>query len=103
MPNPKTGTVVGPEDVARVVNEVKGGRIDFKVERAGIIHTPIGKSTMSADQLKENAVALLATLMRLKPASAKGHYMRSVSVSSTMGPGIRIDTNEAVKTALELR
>lgn len=103
MPNPKTGTVVGPEDVARVVQEVKGGRIDFKVERAGIIHAPIGKATMSADQLKENALTLLSTLVRLKPASAKGTYVRSVAVSSTMGPGIRIDANEAVRLAQELR
>lgn len=103
MPNPKTGTVVGPEDVAGVVREVKGGRIDYRVERAGIVHAPIGKASMTPEQLRENALALLAALVRAKPASAKGQYVRSVALSSTMGPGIRLDASEVVKLAADFR
>ncbi len=99
MPNPKTGTVVGPEDIAAVVREVKGGRVDFRVEKAGVIHAPIGKASMVADQLRENLLALLTLVMRLKPATAKGQYLRGVAVSTTMGPGIRIDVNEVARLA----
>lgn len=103
MPNPKTGTVVGPDKVADVVRELKAGRVDFKVERAGIIHAPVGKASMSPDQLRDNILVLLKTLVRLKPASAKGTYVRGVAVSTTMGPGIRIDANEATRLASEHR
>jgi large subunit ribosomal protein L1 len=103
MPNPKTGTVVGPDKVADVVRELKAGRVDFRVERAGIVHAPVGKANMSAEQLQDNILVLLKTLVRLKPASAKGLYVRSVSVSTTMGPGIRIDAGEAVRLAAEQR
>lgn len=103
MPNPKTGTVVGPEELARVVNEVKGGRIDFRVERAGIIHTSVGKSSMAEVALRENVLALVSTLLRIKPNTAKGTYVKSIALSSTMGPGVRLDANEVVRLAQEYR
>lgn len=103
MPNPKDGTVVGPEEVARVVREVKGGRVDFRVEKAGIIHAPIAKASMSEDQVRENILAFVANLIKLKPSTAKGVYIRSVSLSSTMGPGVRIDPNEVARLATEVR
>ena len=103
MPNPKTGTVVGPDQVAAVVKEVKGGRIDYRVERAGIIHTPIGKASMDAEQLQENMLALVAALLKAKPASAKGTYVKGIALSSTMGPGVRLDANEVVRAAQEVR
>lgn len=97
MPNPKTGTVVGPEDVARVVKEVKGGRVDFRVERAGIIHAPVGKASMSEEALRENVLAFIEHLIKLKPSTAKGAYMRAIGLSTTMGPGIRLDPNEVIR------
>lgn len=103
MPNPKSGTVVGPEDVAQVVKDVKGGRIDFRVERAGIVHASVGKASMGPDKLRDNILALIQTLVRLKPASAKGTYVRGVTMSTTMGPGIRLDPNEMVRLSSELR
>jgi len=103
MPNPKSGTVVAPDDVARVVREVKGGRVDFRVERAGVIHAPVGKASMSKDQLRDNVLTLIQTLVKLKPASAKGTYVRSIALSSTMGPGVKIDTHEATRLAADYR
>jgi large subunit ribosomal protein L1 len=103
MPNPKVGTVVAPEDVARVVGEVKGGRIDFKVDRAGIIHVAVGKAGMSVEKIQENLLALVGALLRLKPSTAKGAYVRGVAVSSTMGPGVRLDVNEVVRKSSEVR
>ena len=103
MPNPKTGTVVAADRVAEVVKEVKGGRIDFRVERAGIVHVPVGRASMTEEQLRANVLTLMSQLMRLKPASAKGTYVRSVALSTTMGPGIRIDANEIVRLSAELR
>jgi large subunit ribosomal protein L1 len=97
MPNPKTGTVVGPEDIARVVKEVKGGRVDFRVERAGIIHAPVGKASMSEEALRENVLAFIEHLIKLKPSTAKGAYMRTIGLSTTMGPGIRLDPNEVAR------
>lgn len=97
MPNPKTGTVVAPDKVAEVVRAVKGGRVDFRVEKAGIIHCPVGKSNMSQEHLRENLLALIGVILRLKPSSSKGTYVRSVSISSTMGPGVRIDSGELVR------
>ena len=95
MPNPKSGTVT--MDVGKAVQDVKAGKIDFKVDKYGIVHASVGKVSFEADQLAENASELINTLNRLKPASAKGSYMMSVSISSTMGPGIKIDQ----KTALD--
>ena len=89
MPNPKTGTVT--MDVGKAVQEVKAGKIDFKVDKFGIIHAGIGKVSFEQDQLIENAKELLATIVKLKPSSAKGTYVKSVFMSSTMSPGIRID------------
>ncbi|HHH27460.1 MAG TPA: 50S ribosomal protein L1 [Polyangiaceae bacterium] len=89
MPNPKVGTVTF--DVTRAVSEVKAGKIEFRVEKAGIVHAPVGKRSFEAQKLAENAQSLLDALLRAKPASAKGTYLRSITLSSTMGPGIRID------------
>jgi large subunit ribosomal protein L1 len=90
MPNPKTGTVTN--DVAKAVNEVKAGKIDFKVDKAGIIQTSIGKVSFDSAKIYDNAHELLNTIMKLKPSSAKGTYMKSVAMSSTMSPGIKVDT-----------
>ncbi len=91
MPNPKSGTVT--LDVGKTVKEVKQGKIDFKVDKAGIIHTRIAKVSFSADQIRENAEEILHSIAKLKPASAKGTYFRSITLSSTMSPGIVIDKN----------
>jgi len=91
MPNPKSGTVT--PDVAKAVKEVKAGKIDFKVDKTGIIHTSIGKVSFSPDQIAENAAEIIATLNRLKPASAKGTYIKSVTLSSTMSPAVTVDKN----------
>jgi large subunit ribosomal protein L1 len=93
MPNPKTGTVT--MDVAKAVAEVKAGKIDFKVDKTGIVHAPIGKASFSADKLEENAMELLTTLNKMKPVAAKGIYMKSVFMSSTMSPSIAIDVKFA--------
>src|SRR5688572_13219506 len=98
MPNPKVGTVT--MDVGKAVRELKAGRIEFRTEKTGIIHAPIGKVSFGKDKLRENLMTLLERLQRLKPATAKGKYWKSITVSSTMGPGVRIDTNE-VAAALE--
>jgi len=103
MPNPKTGSVVGPEQVAQAVREVKGGRIDFKVDKAGIVHVSVGKASMETAQIKENLMALAQQIVRLRPSTAKGIYVKSVALSTTMGPGVRIDPNEIVRVAGEMR
>lgn len=90
MPNPKTGTVTN--DIVSAVQEVKKGKIAFRVDKFGIIHASVGRVSFSPEQLTDNANELIATLMRMKPASAKGVYMKSVSVASTMSPGIAVDT-----------
>lgn len=89
MPNAKLGTVTF--DVARAVTEIKAGKIDFKVEKAGIVHVPVGKVSFGTGKLVENMAAFFETIMRLKPASSKGTYIRGIALSSTMGPGIKID------------
>ena len=90
MPNPKTGTVT--MDVAKAVTEVKAGKIDFKVDKTGIVHAAIGKTSFSADKIQENAQELLSTIMKLKPTSAKGVYVKSIFMSSTMSPSIAVDS-----------
>jgi len=90
MPNPKTGTVT--MDIGKAVTDSKGGKIDFKVDKAGIIHAGVGKVSFDAAKLSENANELLQTILKLKPSSAKGTYVRSVTLSSTMSPGVTIDT-----------
>jgi len=99
MPNPKVGTVVAPEDVGDAVTQLKAGKIDFRVEKAGIVHAQIGRASMSPEQLSENFLTLLGMLARLKPASAKGTYVKSITLSSTMGPGVRLDALEAMRSA----
>jgi len=89
MPNAKTGTVTF--DVARAVNDLKAGKIDFKVEKAGIVHAPMGKVSFGAEKIVQNAAAFLETIIRLKPASSKGTYLKGIAISTTMGPSIKID------------
>jgi large subunit ribosomal protein L1 len=89
MPNPKVGTVTF--DVAKAVSELKAGKVEYRVEKAGIVHVPIGKVSFGPEKLNENARALLNSLIRAKPAAAKGNYLLSISVASTMGPGVRVD------------
>jgi len=90
MPNPKTGTVTA--DIAKAVREIKAGKVEFRVDKTGIIHAPVGKASFASDSLVANAHALVESIVKAKPAAAKGKYLKSVTVSSTMGPGIRIDT-----------
>ncbi len=89
MPNPKSGTVT--MEIGKAVKEVKQGKIDFKVDKFGIVHTSIGKASFSAEKIADNAREFLHTIMKLKPAAAKGSYIRSISLSSTMSPGIKVD------------
>ncbi|MGA7144996.1 MAG: 50S ribosomal protein L1 [Desulfobacterales bacterium] len=89
MPNAKVGTVTF--DLARVVKEIKAGKIDFKVEKAGIVHVPMGKVSFGVEKIVQNASAFLETILRLKPASSKGTYLKGIAISTTMGPGVKID------------
>jgi large subunit ribosomal protein L1 len=89
MPNPKTGTVT--MDIAKAVKDTKAGKIDFKVDKYGIINTTVGKASFTAEQIKENASELLQTILKLKPTAAKGTYVRSIFMSSTMSPSIQIE------------
>ena len=95
MPNPRVGTVVQSDDLARVIREAKQGRVEFRVDRGSNLHVPIGKSSFSVEQLGENLAALIAEVNKAKPAAARGQYVRRLTVCSTMGPGIKIDPNEA--------
>lgn len=99
MPNPKVGTVVGPEHVAQTVRDLKGGRIDFRVEKAGIVHAPVGRASMEVDQLRDNIAALVNELVRLKPSTAKGTYLRGAALAGTMGVGVRLDPNDILRAA----
>jgi large subunit ribosomal protein L1 len=90
MPNPKVGTVT--TDVARAVREVKAGKVEFRAEKAGIVHAPVGKASFEAKKLQDNVNALLEVIIKAKPAAAKGVYLKGVSLSTTMGPGIKLDT-----------
>ncbi len=90
MPNPKTGTVT--MDIAKAVSDIKGGKIDFKVDKTGIIHASVGKVSFTADKIKDNANELIRTIIKLKPSGAKGTYIKSISMSSTMSPGIAIES-----------
>ena len=91
MPNPKTGTVT--PDIAKAVQEIKAGKVEFRVDKAGVVHAPIGKMSFAADRLIANAHALMDNIVKAKPAAAKGRYLKSVTMSSTMGPGVKIDTS----------
>ena len=92
MPNPKVGTVTF--DVAKAVNELKAGKVEFRVEKAGIVHSPVGRVSFGSEKLLENVTALIETIVKLKPASSKGTYLKSISISTTMGPGIKVDPLE---------
>jgi large subunit ribosomal protein L1 len=91
MPNPKVGTVTF--DVGRAVKELKAGRVEFKVDKSGIVHTTVGKVSFDIEKLKENVLALMDVIIRAKPASSKGTYLKSVAISTTMGPGVKLDPN----------
>ena len=93
MPNPKVGTVT--MDVAKAVGEAKGGKVQFKVEKSGIVHAPVGRASFDAEKLEVNLNALLTAITRAKPAGAKGQYLKGITISSTMGPGVKIDPLEA--------
>jgi large subunit ribosomal protein L1 len=93
MPNPKTGTVVPSADLPRAIREAKAGRVEFRVDKTGNLHVPIGKVSFSEAQLTDNMSALMQAVMKAKPASAKGVYLRKVVVTATMGPGVRVDPN----------
>ena len=97
MPNPKVGTVT--PDVGKAVRELKAGRVEFRVEKAGIVHSPVGKASFSPEKLSENVLAFMELLQKLKPATAKGNYVRSVTISTTHGPGIKIDPANTVRIA----
>ena len=90
MPNPKSGTVTF--DVANAVKDIKAGKVEYRVDKSSIVHCPIGRKSFTAEMLRENFVVLMDTLVKAKPAASKGHYLKSVSIASTMGPGIKIDT-----------
>ncbi len=96
MPNPKSGTVTF--DIARAINEIKAGKVEYRTDKAGNVHVPIGKVSFSQDQLVENFNAVLDALVKARPSAAKGQYLRSITVSSTMGPGIRINPGVGVKS-----
>ena len=91
MPNPKTGTVT--PDVAKAVQEIKAGKVEFRVDKAGVVHAPIGKISFAADRLIANAHALMENIVKARPAAAKGRFLKNVTMSSTMGPGVLIDTS----------
>ena len=95
MPNPKTGTVVPAADVPRAIREAKAGRVEFRVDKTGNLHVPFGKASFSEQQLVENMGALMQAVVKAKPATAKGTYIKKVVVTSTMGPGVKIDPNSA--------
>lgn len=99
MPNPKTGTVTF--EIEKAVNEIKAGKVEYRVDKAGIIHVPIGKVSFENEKLEENFSTIFDTILRAKPASAKGTFMKNVVITSTMGPGIKIDPS-AVKTTVEV-
>jgi len=90
MPNPKTGTVT--TDIARAVREIKAGKVEFRVDKTGIVHAPVGKTSFDTSRLLENAHSLVDSIVKAKPPAAKGRYLKSITVSSTMGPGVRVDT-----------
>ena len=98
MPNPRTGTVV-KDGIGRVINEYKGGRVEFRLDRTGVIHMPLGKVSFDADKIKENLAAAVDAVVRAKPSGAKGIYIRSISMSSTMGPGIKLDVQPTLANA----
>jgi large subunit ribosomal protein L1 len=96
MPNPKAGTVVPAEDLPRVIREAKAGRVEFRLDKSANLHVPIGKVSFTADKLYENLVALMDAIRKARPTGAKGMYVRRITVTSTMGPAIRLEINQAM-------
>ena len=96
MPSPKAGTVVAPEDVGRVIDELRQGRVEFKMDKTANIHVPIGKASFDADQLWENFASLMDAMQRARPSGAKGQYVKKIVMTSTMGPGVKVDIGEAM-------
>ena len=90
MPNPKTGTVTF--DVAKAIKEIRAGKVEYRVEKAGIVHVPVGKASFDENKLVDNAKAVLESILKAKPSSSKGKYLKNVTISTTMGPGIKMDT-----------
>ena len=101
MPNPKAGTVVPAEDIARVINESKAGRVEFRLDKTANLHVPIGKVSFDEEKLFENFTALMDAIRKAKPAAAKGSFIRRITVASTMGPGVRLDINTAQSLRVE--
>lgn len=97
MPSPKSGTVVPPEDLGQVIRELKGGRVEFRLDRTSNIHVPIGKASFNPQALEQNFAALMEAIVAARPSGAKGQYVRSVTLASTMGPGIKVDPSQAVQ------
>jgi large subunit ribosomal protein L1 len=97
MPNPRSGTVT--PDVGRAIREIKGGRVEFRVDRTGVIHAPVGKVSFSEEQILQNLSALVDAVVRAKPSGAKGQYIRTVNLASTMGPGIGLDLQPTLALA----
>ena len=95
MPNPKAGTVVQGEDLPRVIDELKAGRVEFRLDRTANLHVPIGKASFDTDKLYDNMAALMDVIIRARPASVKGIFFRKIVVTSTMGPGVKVDANAA--------
>ncbi len=95
MPNPKSGTVVQPQDLPRVINELRGGRVEFRNDKTGLLHVAIGKASFSAEQIRANFAAFMDAVKTVKPSGAKGQYIKSVTLTSTMGPGIPVDVSAA--------
>lgn len=96
MPSPKTGTIVPPEDLPRVLNELRLGRVEYRVDKTANVHVPIGKISFPVEHLLDNMAAVMDAIVRAKPASAKGQYIRRVTVAGSMGPGVKVDVNEAL-------
>jgi len=99
MPNPKSGTIVPPQDLPRAISDVRKGRVDFRIDKTAVIHLPVGKLSFDNDKLKENMAALIESVIRAKPSGAKGQYIRSATLCTSMGPGINLD----LKPTMELR
>ncbi len=100
MPNPRSGTIAPPEDLGRVINEVRGGRLDYRNDRQGNLHMAIGKTSFDENQIKQNLLSVIDSVNRAKPTGAKGTYIRTIALASTMGPSVRLDTAAAVAESL---